>query len=130
MPTTLARSAVSSRVERIGDSVGRVLLVGALLVLAVILVGCSGDDSDGESGTTVSGVVVDVQGTITEIEQFDMVLEDGTRLTFVPEAGALERTGFSPAHIREHSALVEPISVTYHEVDGQNIVTGVGDAES
>ena len=108
----------------------RVILVGALLALAAILAGCSGGDSDGDGGTTVSGVVVDVQGSITEIERFDMVLGDGTRLTFVPEAGALERSGFSPAHIREHSALVEPISVTYREVDGQNIVTGVGDAES
>jgi hypothetical protein len=100
-----------------------------MLALAAILVGCSDDDSAGEEGTTVSGVVVDVQGGITELEQFDLVLEDGTRVTFVPEAGVLERAGFSPAHIREHSALVEPISVTYQEVDGQNIVVWVGDAE-
>jgi hypothetical protein len=108
---------------------GRVVLVVTLVLLALVVSACGGDDSHEEGDLKVSGVIVDVQGDITAIEQFDLVVEDGTRFTFVPEAGSLERSGFSPAHIREHSALVEPISVTYHEVDGQNMVTGVGDAD-
>jgi hypothetical protein len=110
-----------------GDS--RAIGLAALIALALVVVGCGDDEPAAEDGLTVSGVIVDVQGSITEVEQFDLVLEDGTRLTFVPEAGALEGSGFSPAHMREHSALVEPISVRYREVDGENIVTGVGDAD-
>jgi hypothetical protein len=130
-PMTAPRtdSAGSKRAGRLRITWSHVVLAGAVLALAAVLVGCSGEESAGEDGTTVSGIVVDVRGGLTELEQFDLVLEDGTRLTFVPEAGVLERSGFSPAHIREHSALVEPISVTYQEVDGQNIVLGVGDEE-
>jgi len=104
----------------------RPLLVPVLLLF--VLVACGGEASPDEDDLTVEGVIVDVQGSITKVDTFDMALPNGDRLTIVPPGGILERSGFSPAHLREHMALVEPIAVSYREEDGHNVLTAVGDA--
>ena len=115
------------RHRRFLDPGPRVSAVLVLLLLAVVLAACDAGSSE-DGGITAAGVVVDVQGSITEVEQFVLALPDGSRLTLEPESGVLEAAGFSASHLREHMALAERISVTYHERDGRNIVTGVDDA--
>lgn len=105
-----------------------------LLLLIIIVAACGGDPSQAEArpaadGAIATGVVVDVRGTITQVDEFDLLLSDGSRFTIVPRGGVLERSGFSPAHLREHMALTTPISVIYREEDGLNIMTGIDDAE-
>ena len=100
-----------------------------LLLVLVSLVATACDDGPDPAGSlTAEGLVVDVSGTISEVESFDILSADGDRLTLVPEDGALERSGFSPAHLREHMALAEPIAVRYEERDGRNVVVGFDDA--
>lgn len=98
------------------------------LLLVLVVAACEAGTAEDEGGLRATGVVVDVRGSITEVEEFELALADGTRLTLVPEAGVLEAAGFSPAHLREHMAIAEQIEVTYRDEDGRNIVTGVGDA--
>jgi hypothetical protein len=99
------------------------------LIAAVSLAACDDGSSERVDGLEATGVVVDVQGTLTEVESFELLLDNGSRLTFVPEDGALERAGFSPAHLREHAALVQPIAVVYVEEDGSNVAVGFEDAD-
>jgi hypothetical protein len=103
------------------------LLVLSLLVIAITVAACGADDSDTSGAFSAEGIVVDVQGTISEVETFDLLGSDGERLTLTPEDGALESSGFSPAHLREHMALVQHIGVRYDVVDGRNIVVGIDD---
>ena len=87
------------------------------------------DDPATDSGhLAATGMVVDVQGTLTQADRFDLRLSDGQILTFVPPPGVLEESGFSTSHLRENMTLSHPITVTYIDEDGVNVVTGVGDA--
>ena len=128
MTTPRADRGTSSCVAEPSRELGRILRLVLLAVLAAIVVACSAEPEPTDS-TTAEGVIVAVQGGLTDVEAFDLVLTDGSRLTFVPEAGSLERSGFSPAHLREHAALAAPISVRYHVVEGRNMVIGIVDAD-
>ena len=107
---------------------GRRLLLVPLAIVALLLAGCDAGSSENEDGLNAEGVIVDVRGTITEVESFELVLPGGERLTIEPPGGVLERSGFSPAHLREHMALAERITLTYREEDGRNVLIAVGDA--
>lgn len=101
----------------------------ALAILALIVVACGNGEPEPRTESIAEGVVVDVQGTLTEVQSFELTLPDGSRLTFVPEAGVLERSGFSPSHLREHAGLGQPVSVRYLVVEGEHRVTSIGDVE-
>ena len=61
---------------------------------------------------TVRGVLVDVAApSLTNLRSFDLRTDDGRRLSFRVEGDV----GMTPAHLREHMVLGEPVSVTYRE---------------
>lgn len=90
----------------------------AFCALAAILVGCSPG-----TGTT-TGVVTDVQGTLTEVESFT-VLADGEETTFLPVAG--QEYDFPLSHLREHERSGEPVIVDWEIRDGDRYALAVTD---
>ena len=75
-----------------------------------------------------AGVVIAVDGDLSEIRAFTMLLADGTALDLVPQAGLLFDGG-PLAHLRDHLVSGAPISVDYHGEGGVALATSVGDAE-
>jgi len=104
-------------------------MTGTVTVLEPEAAPSGGEVASADTDLGATGIVVDVRGTITQVEQFELLLSDGQRLTLVPPVGVLERVGFSPSHLREHMTLGKAISVTYRPEAGVNVMTGVGDAE-
>jgi plastocyanin len=90
--------------------------------------GASGDLATTSAHLAASGIVVDVEGSLTQVDRFDLRLPDGRVLALEPPPGILEELGFSSSHLREHMTLSQPITVTYVVQDGLNFVTGIGDA--
>jgi len=104
-------------------------MTGTVTVLEPEAAPAGGEVASADTDLGATGIVVDVRSTITQVEQFELLLSDGQRLTLVPPVGVLERAGFSPSHLREHMTLGKAISVTYRPEAGVNVMTGVGDAE-
>ena len=73
---------------------------------------------------TVRGMVVEVRAkSITELELLAIVDEAGDRWEFYAEGFA----GFTPAHLREHQAFGQPVTVTYREARDGLLVVGLAD---
>ena len=90
-------------------------------------------DSDSEAplqdeSQRVAGVVVAVDGDLSEIRTFSLLLPDGSALTFLPEEGLLFDVG-PLSHVRDHMVSGTPVAVEYRQQDGVAIATTVGDAE-
>jgi len=129
-PATANTSAWQARsVSSAGRRPSRLLLALSLLAMAVLVAACGADGPDTSGALRAEGLVVDVQGTISEVKTFDLLDTNGERMTFTPEDGALERSGFSPAHVREHMALAQRIAVRYEVRDGTNVLVGIDDAD-
>lgn len=97
----------------------------------VTVTGRSGDGSTAGTADEMvaQGIVVAVEGSLTQVDRFDLLTSDGELLSFVPPPGVLEESGFNAAHLREHMTLGAPVAVTYRVEEGINIVGGVGDAD-
>jgi len=95
----------------------------ALLVGFALLVGGCGDP-----GKTAVGIVIAVDAPAGEVTGFTLRTEQGETIPFV--IGELETDGatFAAAHLVEHAVTLEPISVGYRLVDGQNVVHRLADA--
>lgn len=90
------------------------------LVLALSVSACST-----YSGEEATGIVVDVQGDLENIEQFT-VLVDGEEMVFEP--GPEGDYAFPLGHLRDHLRSGEPVLVRW-EVDGDRMVaTFIDDA--
>lgn len=79
------------------------------VALALLLMSC------GPGGGKVTGLVIDMEGDLTQVERFT-VLAEGVEYTFVPTADG-EYT-FALPHLREHLRSSEPVTVGYVERDG------------
>jgi len=92
-----------------------VLLIAALLVPAVYLATQAGAPEQ------VTGFVLDVRSRPPlEVESFDLVTADGSRLTF--EVGDLDvSSGFAAGHLLAHQIGLELVIVTYQR-DGDRLV--------
>ena len=53
-----------------------------------------------------------VATSLTSVGSFELRAEDGRRLSFRADGDV----GMTPAHLREHMVLGEPITVTYREL--------------
>lgn len=82
--------------------------------LALILV-AAGACGDGRQ--TVRGVVVEVEGGITEVEGFLVRSADGATLRLRPASGILFHDNAPLGHIRDHLRSGEPIEVDYEVLD-------------
>ena len=82
--------------------------------------------SFGESKRVV-GVVVAVDGDLSEVRGFSLLLSDGDILALVPQAGLLFDGG-PLAHLRDHLVSGAPVEVEFRIEAGVAIATGVGDA--
>ncbi len=73
------------------------------------------------------GVVIAVDGDLTEIRQFSLLSEDGDVVEIVTPSGLLFDDG-PMAHVRDHLVSGAPVTVTYRIEGGVATATSVGDA--
>ena len=101
------------------------IFLGALVILAVLVVVVNTGIFTGNGGT-VSGQVVSVeQASLTTISSLTIEDESGKRWTF---RGDGTFAGFTPSHIDEHRTLGESITVEYAESDsGVLTIRGISD---
>ena len=96
-------------------------LIPLLLMGLALLPACGGV---GDSLESVNGRVVEVQArSITEIESFSLLDEDGVTWFFTTE-GPLELT---PSHLREHMLAAEEIGVSFQRVGDGMVARGLSD---
>jgi hypothetical protein len=108
---------VAARASRPAHA-GRVASLG--LLLAVLLLGCTGDVGPKRA----NGLIVNVKAaSFTQIAQFDVRTDDGRTLSFAVEGDV----GFTPSHLRQHMVLAEPVTVTYRETANGPVATLVED---
>ena len=99
-----------------------------MAVFAVVLVGC--DRTTG--GTTTShssfmGTVASFQAkTLLELESITIANESGVVLQFHAAGRRFEE--FTPAHIREHMVLGDPVEVTYRQSEDRLLMVSLRDA--
>ena len=104
----------------------RHVLVVLVVVVALVLAGCSG--SDPVSGDTVTGVVSEVNGDLTTVTGFVLMAPDGSSHRFTPADGLLFEGGPLP-HLREHVITGQLVIVTFEQgPDGGLIAVHVEDA--
>lgn len=85
----------------------------ALAFLALSLSACTAS-----SGDEATGIVVDVQGDLEDIERFT-VLVDGEEMVFEPSPAG--EYAFPLGHLRDHLRSGEPVLVRWEE-DGDRMV--------
>lgn len=93
-------------------------LTGILLLFAVA--GCGLPTSG-----TMKGIVVDVTGDLTTVEEFTLLVE-GDRVRFVPSPGG--EFAFPLPHLRDHLRSGDPVLVGWELVDGIRVATFLDDA--
>jgi hypothetical protein len=84
--------------------------------LLVVSAACS----DGRQ--TARGIVIEVEGTITEIEGFLLRLPDGATIRLRPADGVLFHDNAPIGHIRDHLRSGETIEVEYEVLDDGSAV--------
>jgi hypothetical protein len=82
------------------------------------LVSCS------QGGDTVRGIVVSVDGGISEVTSFE-VRADGETLRFGPAPDG--DFDFPLVHLRDHLRTGDPVIVGYEVSEGRNLATSVAD---
>lgn len=90
----------------------------ALMMLASVVSVCSSD-----TGTSV-GVVIEVEGTLTDVESF-IVLSEGEEIGFLPLEGQVYE--FPLDHLREHLRSGEPLIVEWEMRDGNRYALAITD---
>ena len=72
----------------------------------------------------MKGIVVDVQGDLTSVSAFTILVE-GDRVTFEPSAVGVY--DFPLTHLQEHLRTGEPVLVGWKEADGQKLAITLSD---
>ena len=90
----------------------------ALACIAVFLVAAA----CGSSREAVTGVVVEVDGTITSVSRFVVVAEDGERFVFVPASGISFHGGAPIGHLQEHLRSGAAVVVRFEQLDDGTLV--------
>lgn len=86
---------------------------------ALVVAGCSGGGP-----ASVTGLLVDVQGDLTTVTEFTLLVGE-ERLVFVPSPDG--DYGFPLPHLRDHLRGGEPVVVGYIEADGELVATSIQD---
>ena len=91
------------------------------VILTVVVVACANPDR-------VEGVVIDVVGDLTLVEEFTIRTNSGKTLTIVPTADG--DYSFPLAHLSEHRATLAPIIVELDRSVEPPVATAIRDAEN
>ena len=99
--------------------------------LAVAVVALGGCDRTPEGFTDVhsrfTGTVKNFEAkSLLELKSITVVTESGEILEFFTDGRRFEE--FTPAHIREHMVLGDPVEVTYRESGGRLLIVSLRDA--
>ena len=104
-----------------------------IVALASILVALGGCD-DGSEGATeahlsFTGLVTSVETrSLLEFESITVASESGVVLDF--HAGGRRFEEFTPAHVREHMVLGDPVEVTYQKSGDMLLIVSLRDASA
>ena len=114
---------MAARLRRAGCAHVMAGVVAAAIVVSLSMA-CNGSSAGPGDTMTVRGMVVEVRGkSITELELLAIKDVAGDRWEFHAEGFA----GFTPAHLREHQAFGQPVTVTYRETRDGLMVVGLSD---
>lgn len=95
--------------------------MAALLVLVAVSCG-------GSARLSARGVIIEVEGGITEVNGFLLRLPDGSDLRLRPAEGVLFHDSAPIGHIRDHLRSGEPVEVEYEVLDdGSAVAYSVSD---
>ncbi len=103
---------------------------GAALIALVLVTGlsaCAGGGDTSPERERVVGVVTSVQGDLSGIEKFEVLLSDGTTLDVIPAPGLLFEGG-PLTHVRDHLRTGEPIWLSIDRGSGSAVAYEVGDS--
>lgn len=100
----------------------------AAVVLAAMAAACGGGEVSGERGDSITGVVLEVDGSLRGIDGFTVLQQDGTEVVFEPAAGATFGDEGPLSHLFDHLRNGERVEVEYTSDSGSLIATHVGDA--
>ena len=90
--------------------------------LVLVAVACGGGPQ------VARGVVIEVEGGLTEVDGFLLRLPDGSDLRLRPAAGVLFHDNAPIGHIRDHMLSGEPIEVEYEILDdGAAVAISISD---
>jgi len=104
----------------------RAALLRAVLGVAcavTIVVGC------GQSTSEITGVVIEVNGSITTVESFVVRLPDGSDQVVTPAPDMTFDGGAAIGHLRDHLRSAGPVTIRYEVLsDGTWVAREVSDA--
>lgn len=105
--------------------VGRVL-AATFIAAWSLLTACGGG-----SEATVIGVVIEVTGDLTRVDEFTVRLADGTDRVIEPAPAVRFHGDAAVTHLRDHLRSGAPVRITYEVLDdGRWIARGIQDASS
>jgi hypothetical protein len=85
-------------------------------LVLLVLAACGG------SRGTIEGVVIEVDGDLTEVTSFVVVTEEGERLAFTPAPDLAFHDGAPLAHLMEHVRTGQPIRIRYTIAEDGDLV--------
>lgn len=91
----------------------------ATLLALFLIVACAQDSG------TVMGVVTQVEGDLSEVRTFTLLVE-GNSMTFTPAADG--DFDYPLTHLREHLRDGTPVRVSWQREGDRNLAVAVGDA--
>ncbi len=99
-----------------------------LAIVAVALGGCDRtSEGTGDRQSSFTGTVTSFEAeSLLELESVTVANESGTVLTFHADGRRFEE--FTPAHVREHMVLGDPVEVTYRQSGERLLIVSLRDA--
>ena len=92
----------------------------AIVATVFALVACA-------SGSSVQGIVIDVEGDLTRVEAFTLRANGGEIIRLVPaEDGDF---AFPVTHLQEHRQSLIPVEVVIETRDGVDVAIAIADAD-
>ena len=100
----------------------------ALAHVTVVVGGCENtSERSEEAHPSFTGTVTNVESrSLLEFESITIASESGVVLDF--HAGGRRFEEFTPAHVREHMVLGDPVEVTYRESGDTLLIVSLRDA--
>ena len=100
----------------------------AMTLIAIVLGGCDKAPADPVEGhRSFTGTVMSFKAeSLLEFESITVADESGVVLDF--HSGGRRFEEFTPAHVREHMVLGDPVEVTYRESGGVLLIVSLRDA--
>ena len=99
----------------------------SLLILVLINLPVLTCDASSEGGSEVAqvrgGIVKVDSSSLLTLISIDVRDESGTDWHFI----ARDYTGFTPSHLKEHMVQALPVTITYHNHDGNFIIEEIRD---